>query len=203
MSGPITGVVLAAGAAERMGEPKLLLPFHDRTVLNATLAGIEASRVDRVIVVTGADAEAVEASILAIRATIVRNPDFRRGNMSSFLTATSTDPDADAYLLVAGDQPTTGTDVIDAMVDLWNESRPWAAVTEYDDRVANPFLVSSAALGEATEMGGEKVLGRLLVDVNDVRVVRLRAVGSAPRDVNTPEEYEALLADDRPESTNR
>lgn len=195
MSGSITGVVLAAGAAERMGEPKLLLPFHDRTVLNATLAAVEASRADRVIVVTGANYEAVEASVLAVRATIVRNPEYRRGNMSSFLTATSTDPDADAFVLVAGDQPTTGTAVIDAMVDLWNKSRPWAAVTEYDDRIANPFLISRAALDEATEMAGEKVLGRLLVEGDDDRVVRLLVAGPSPRDVNTPEDYEALLGE--------
>ena len=149
MNSSITGVVLAAGAAERMGEPKLLLPFRDHTVLNATIAAVQASRVNRVIIVTGANAEAIEASILAARGTIARNPDYRRGNMSSFLTATSTDPDAEAFILVAGDQPMTRTDVIDAMVDLWDERRPWAAVTGYDDRVANPFLISRAALDEA------------------------------------------------------
>lgn len=193
MNSSITGVVLAAGAAERMGEPKLLLPFHDRTVLNATLGAVEASCVDRVIVVTGANAEAVESSVMAARATIVRNPDYRRGNMSSFLTATSTDTDAAAFVLVAGDQPTIRTDVIDEMVDLWNESRPWAAITEYDDRSANPFLISAAALAEVTQMAGEKVLGRLLIESADERVARLTVSGPAPRDVNTPEDYQSLL----------
>ena len=195
MSVSITGVVLAAGAAERMGEPKLLLPFGERTVLNTTIAAVEASSVDRVIVVTGANAETVEASILAMRATVVRNPDYRRGNMSSFLTATSTDPEAGAFILVAGDQPTTRTEVIDTMVDLWYETGPWAAVTEYDDRVANPFLISRSAVGEAAEMEGEKVLGRLLVEGDDDRVVRFRVAGAAPRDVNTPEDYAALLGE--------
>jgi molybdenum cofactor cytidylyltransferase len=194
MSGSITGVVLAAGAGERMGVPKLLLPFRDRTVLNATLAAVETSRVDRVIVVTGANAEAVEASLLAVRAAVARNPDFRRGNMSSLLTATATDPDAEAFILVAGDQPTTRTDVIDAMVELWNEERPWAAVANYDDRIANPFLISRPALEDAAEMTGERVLGRLLIESGADRVARLRVAGPAPRDVNTPEEYESLLS---------
>ena len=92
MEGPITGVVLAAGAAVRMGEPKLLLPLGGSTVLNTTLASVEASEVDRVIVVTGANASLIESSIVAERASVVRNPDYRRGNMSSFLTATATDP---------------------------------------------------------------------------------------------------------------
>lgn len=195
MASSITGVVLAAGAAERMGEPKLLLPFRDRTVLNATVAAVEASRVDRVIIVTGAKAEAIEASILAVRATVVRNPDYRRGNMSSFVTATLTDPVSDAFVLTAGDQPTTQTGAIDAMVDLWIEGRPWAAVTEYADRIANPFLISRAALVEVMEMEGEKVLGRVLVEAGDSRVERLRMTGAAPRDVNTPEDYQTLLGE--------
>ncbi|MGB9359641.1 MAG: nucleotidyltransferase family protein [Acidimicrobiia bacterium] len=193
MSGSITGVVLAAGAAERMGEPKLLLPFGECTVLNATLAAVEESNVDRVIVVTGANAEMVEASILATRATVVRNPDYRRGNMSSFLTATSTDPEAGAFILVAGDQPTTRTEVIDDMVEVWDEAGPWAAVTEYDDRIANPFLISQSAVEEAAKTPGEKVLGRMLVETRDDRVVRVRVSGAAPRDVNTTEDYAALL----------
>lgn len=191
----VTGIVLAAGAAERMGEPKLLLPYRDRTVLNATVAAVEASRVDRVIIVTGANAEAVEASILTARGSVVRNPDYRRGNMSSFLTATTTDADAEAFILVAGDQPTTRSEVVDAMVELWAERHPWAAVTVYDDRIANPFLISRAALLETMEMEGEKVLGRVLVEAGDDRVERLRLAGTAPRDVNTPDDYQALLGE--------
>jgi len=195
MRGSITGIVLAAGAAERMGEPKLLLPFGERTVLNTTLAAAEASNVDRVIVVTGANAHSVEASILAMRATVVRNPDYRQGNMSSFLTATSTDPEASAFILIAGDQPTTRTEVIDVMVEVWDEAGPWAAVIEYDDRTANPFLLSRSAVEEAAETPGEKVLGRLLIEGDDDRVVRVRVAATAPRDVNTPEDYEALLGE--------
>ncbi|MGB5533728.1 MAG: nucleotidyltransferase family protein [Acidimicrobiia bacterium] len=193
MEGPITGVVLAAGAAVRMGEPKLLLPLGGSTVLNTTLASVEASEVDRVIVVTGANASLIESSIVAERASVVRNPDFRRGNMSSFLTATATDPDASAYIVVPGDLPTVRTSVIDQMVRLWREGRPWAAVTSYTDGVAHPFLVSRDALDFAVRTRGDRVLGHLLIDSDDDRVLRLDAPVAAPLDVNTPDEYDALL----------
>lgn len=189
----VTGVVLAAGAAERMGEPKLLLPFGGSTVLNTTLASVEASEVDRVIVVSGANADSIEASIVGDRASVVRNPNYRSGNMSSFVTAAEADPEASAYILVPGDLPTIRTGVINEMVELWGESRPWAAVTSYVDGLAHPFLVSRDALELAMRTPGDKVLGRLLIESDDERVVRLECPYAGPRDVNTPEEYDALL----------
>ena len=191
----VTAVVLAAGAAERMGEPKLLLPFLGTTVLNATLSAVEASGADRVIVVTGANAELVQGSVTAGRASVVHNPDYRRGNMSSFLTATAADPDAGAFILVPGDLPTVRTDVIDLMVGLWRKKQSWAAVTSYADGVAHPFLVSRDALELAAQLPGEKVLGRLLIESGDDRIVRLAVPVAAPRDVNTPADYEALQRD--------
>jgi molybdenum cofactor cytidylyltransferase len=199
MGDTVTAVVLGAGAAQRMGEPKLLLPFGGSTILNATMAAVEASRADRVIVVTGADAEAVEDSMDGSTAMVVRNADYRRGNMSSFLTAVAADPETDAFLLVPGDMPEIQTEVLDALVDLWHAEAPWAAVTVYTDRVAHPLLVSSEAVPELSEASGEKVLGRVLIEQADDRVVRHTVATSAPRDVNTPGEYEALLAE-KPET---
>lgn len=176
-----------------MGESKLTLVYRGTTVLNATIAAVEASMVTRVIVVTGCDAEPVETSIESDSVTVVRNPDYRRGNMSSLLAATSHEPDADAFILVAGDLPTIRTTAIDALVGIWEEKEPWAAVTAYRDRVAHPFLLSRDAVEAAASMTGERVLWRVLVDPGDNRVVRIAAGANAARDLNTPEDYKALL----------
>jgi molybdenum cofactor cytidylyltransferase len=208
----VTGIVLAAGASERMGEPKLLLPYRRATVLDATVAAVAASGVGRVIVVTGARADEIEASLgtvissspsgreeergsrdLKSAIVVVQNPDYRRGNMSSLLTATAHDPEAEAFILVPGDLPTIRVGVIDSMVDLWFEKEPWAVVTRYGDRIAHPFLLSRAAVESMEEMKGEKVLGRILIESSDKRVVQLSVSHEAPRDVNTPEDYAKLL----------
>ncbi|MEA2009344.1 MAG: nucleotidyltransferase family protein, partial [Actinomycetota bacterium] len=170
----VTAVVLAAGASKRMGEPKLLLPYRDSTVLNATIAAVEASAIERLIVVVGAGAQEIEESIESESATIVQNPDYRRGNMSSLLTATAADARAGAFVIVPGDLPTIRTDVINSMIDLWIEAKPWAAVTEYSNRIAHPFLLSAAAVESMGDLTGEKVLGRLLVESYDARILRLR-----------------------------
>jgi molybdenum cofactor cytidylyltransferase len=190
-----TGVVLAAGASERMGRPKLLLPYSDTTILGATIEVVEASRLDHVIIVTGFGGETIEASVEARRSLIVTNPDYRRGNMSSLLAAVDSGPESDAFVLIPGDQPTMRTSVLNDMVALWQAETPWAAVTDYRDRSGHPMLLSADAVEETRPFVGEKVLGRLLLDTDDERVVRLDAPFDAPRDVNTPEDYEKLLGE--------
>jgi molybdenum cofactor cytidylyltransferase len=177
-----------------MGRPKLLLPFDGGTVLGATLAVVTASAVDRVVVVTGASAEAVEASIGDdVRVSVVRNADHRRGNMSSLLVGTASDPDAEAFVQVPGDMPTMPRSAIDALVDRWHAASPWAAVTAYRDRIAHPFLLSRAAIEEGAHLEGSKVLWRALVESGDERVARVSMDFDAPLDVNTPDDYESLV----------
>lgn len=191
----LVGIVLAAGESARMGQPKQLLPFEGTTLLHFVIAQAERSRVDDVVVVTGANAEEVEDHMDLRRAVVARNPDYRRGNMSSLATGAGVVPDADAVLLLMGDMPGVDTEVIDRFVDLWRDGQPWAAVAAYQDGIAHPFLLSAPALEAALELEQPKALWTFLVaepagDVRHLNVERTR-----PRDVDTPEDYVALLAE--------
>ena len=191
--GSIAGIVLAAGAAERMGEAKQLMPFHGMPLVQHVVDAANASQLDEVVVVTGAFGDEVEAALHPGKATTVRNPDFRRGNMSSLACGAAQVPSAEAFVLLMGDQPDIRIDVIDEMISLWRQDRPWGAVTAYRDRVAHPFLLSRSAYDEAVATGGPKRLWRFLVEDTTDRVARLQIDDSAPTDVNTPDDYDELL----------
>ena len=79
----VAGVVLAAGDSSRMGRPKQLLPYRGTVLVQVAVATALASQLDPVVVVTGAYAAEVEAALDPGEATVIRNPDYRRGNMSS------------------------------------------------------------------------------------------------------------------------
>ncbi len=130
----IVGVVLAAGAATRMGRPKQLMPYRGVPLLQHAVETAERSQLDRVVVVTGAYADDVEGELHTSRAVTVRNPDFRRGNMSSLECGALAVPEAGSYLLLMGDHPDVSVDVIDALVDLWRTPRLLGA-PQVDQRI--------------------------------------------------------------------
>lgn len=189
----ITGIVLAAGASERMGAPKLLLPYRDGIVLSGTVEAVATSTVDRVVVVTGPEAAGIDKVLDAFDVSVARNADPSRGNMSSLLTAADEDTQAGAFILVAGDLPTIRSAAIDALTDLWEATAPWAAVTTYTDRIAHPFLLSRDAIAELRPRQEEKLLWTALIESADRRVVHVECTHAAPLDVNTPADYQRLV----------
>lgn len=176
----------------RMGEPKQLLAYRGTTILNVVVASAEASQLDHVVVVTGANATAVGDSLVAERAVVVHNEDFQQPNMVSVVVG-SRAVDADAYLTLPADMPGITTTVIDSLIDRWAAGAPWAALTEYRDRPGHPYVLSRPALAEAASVEGPKVLWRFLGYDDSGRVLRIEVDQEAPADINTPQDYEQLI----------
>jgi molybdenum cofactor cytidylyltransferase len=195
MSHEIVGVVLVAGSSARMGSTtKQLLPFGDRTMAATVVQHAEASQLDRVVVVTGFEANAVTGTIGARRSTIVHNERYPEGNVTSLLRAVDAAGAAEAVLLLLGDMPGVDVAIIDKFVERWRESHPWAAVAVYADGVPNhPFLLSAAAVAALPQRDGSKVLWSLLVADPPQPVDRLEFAREAPVDVDTLADYEAAL----------
>ncbi|MFC2153221.1 NTP transferase domain-containing protein [Actinomycetota bacterium] len=189
-----TAIVLAAGASQRMGRPKLLLPHRSTTLLGATVAAVAASRVDRVIIVAGPETATAASALVDARVSAVQNPDPARGNMSSLMTAIDRDQSASFFVIVAGDLPTIAPAAIDAVAEVTRTEHAWAAVATYRDRTAHPFVLSRAAVDELGHLEGSKVLWKVLVEDGDLRVRSVPVDAEAPIDVNTPADYIALTA---------
>src|SRR2546421_12970830 len=71
----LAGVVLAAGASERMGRPKALLDFRGRPFAVRILEAHEALDVKSRVVVLGPDAARVRPSLATHERVIVENAD--------------------------------------------------------------------------------------------------------------------------------
>jgi len=189
----IVGLVLAAGAAERMGRAKQVLPVGGSTFVARVVDAALAAGLDEVIVVTGFHAPLVRAALGERPVRLVQNPDPGRGNRSSLLAGIGAAGDADAVVVLLADQPGIDVGAIRALTSVWREDPAWGAVVVYGGRVAHPFLLSREALGALDEIAGPRPLWRLLGEERRGRVLRVAVPGPPPRDVNTPEEYAALL----------
>jgi molybdenum cofactor cytidylyltransferase len=80
----IAAIILAAGYSSRMGRPKALLDWHGHTFLAIVHAGLVNANSAPIVVVIGADSNAIKEAHAGLDVTWVRNPDPSHGMLSSF-----------------------------------------------------------------------------------------------------------------------
>lgn len=190
----VTGLVLAAGGSRRLGEPKQLLPYGSGTLLDHTLETARASGFDQLIVALGGSSERVRSRVDLSAADVVENPDFGEGCSSSISAGLSAiDPRSDLMVLMLGDQPGVTPAIVRALIAGCDEDTVLAACL-YDDGRGHPLAFGRTLFGDLRQLHGDKAVWKLM-DRRADEVVDIRVPGPIPRDVDTREDYEILLAE--------
>ncbi len=189
----IAAVVLAAGASRRYGEHKLLLPLQGKPLIRRTVEQLLASQVDEVVVVLGREAEAVRRALDELPARCVVNPDFQEG-MSTSLRAgiEALGLEVEAALIVLADQPSVGPAILDRLIESYQSTGKSIVVPSYQGERGNPVLFAASLFAEISQVQGDQG-ARALISRESERVAVVPFAFPAPRDVDTAEDYEALL----------
>jgi len=110
-------VILAAGASTRMGRPKALLDLGGRSALARVVEAAREGGCDPILVVTGADGDAVGAEARKAGASVVENPSWARGRSTSVKASLPHLPaGAPGILLFPVDHPLVGAEVVRALL---------------------------------------------------------------------------------------
>lgn len=190
--GFVTGLVLGAGGSRRLGRPKQLLPYGETTLLGHVLDTARACPFDQLVVALGGAADGVRAQVDLSGADVVINEAFGSGCSSSIAAALGrVDERAQLLVLMLGDMPGVTPVTVHALLDGRGDAP--LAVCRYDDQRGHPFAFSRRIFGELADLHGDKGVWRLL-DQRADEVVEIPIPGPVPLDVDTPEDYEAVLA---------
>jgi len=175
----VVGILLAAGASTRLGQPKQLLDFGGKPLVRHVAEAALASRLARLIVVVGNQAAAVSAALEGLPTDLVENPDFLQGQSTSLRKGvTALPPDLDAALVLLVDQPFVDAALIDRLIAHFETSGAAIVAPEHAGQRGNPVLFAAALLPELAavtgDVGARDVIRRhreelSTVDLNDAR----------------------------------
>ena len=153
----ISAIVLAAGESTRMGFPKLLLPIKGRSLLQHVIDNALQSKVGEVIVVLGAEATKLRREIKQSQVQIIENASYKEGLSTSLKAGLqAVNPQAQAVLILLGDQPLISHDIIDALIDKYEESGSIMVAPVYKGKRGNPVLFDSSLIPELSRVTGDK-----------------------------------------------
>lgn len=186
----ITGVVLAAGAGSRFGGTKQLMDADGAPLVLHAVDALREGGVDEIIVVTGHDAEAVEA-VLPADVRPVRNPHHRAGQATSLAAALhATAEDSEGAVILLADQPGVAADEVRELIHAFRTSRAQILRLRYTDG-PGPALLSREIYAEAGHLHGDTG-ARVLVASHPEWVHEVPIDRPAPVDVDTPEDLRRL-----------
>ena len=189
----VTGLVLGAGGSRRLGQPKQLLPYGERTLLDHTLNTARECGFDQLVVPIGGAADEVRERVDLSGADVVVNDAYGKGCSSSIAAALdAVDPRCELLVLMLGDQPGVTAATVQALIAGRGDAP--IAVCRYDDGRGHPFAFDRRILPQLADLHGDKAVWRLLDERAD-EVVEVRIAGNVPLDVDTPEDYQAVLAE--------
>jgi molybdenum cofactor cytidylyltransferase len=196
-AGASAGIILAAGASRRMGQPKQLLEVGGRPLLELAVAAACASQLDEVVVVLGAHADEITAAVDLGRARVVVNPDYEQGLSTSLRAGiASLGAEVSRAVVMLGDQPDVNASMLDRLLDLQEASVLPAAALSFAGLLHPPMVLARQMWSSLEALQGDVGL-RAVVRAHPELVAALPAErpGGHPVDIDTPEDFEKLEAE--------
>jgi molybdenum cofactor cytidylyltransferase len=182
----ISGVVLAAGEGRRFGGTKQLAEVGGKPLVLHAVETLRLAGLGEVIVVTGHDADAVEA-VLPDEARVARNERYRDGQATSLAVALhEVADDSEAAVILQADQPGVTPEDVRALLEGFIRTHAAIVRLRYTDG-PGPALLSREIYAEAGHLHGD-VGARVLIASHPEWVHEVPIDRPAPADVDVPED---------------
>jgi molybdenum cofactor cytidylyltransferase len=190
----IAAVILAAGASSRFGQPKQLICYRGRTLLELA---IDASRsCAPQLVVLGRDDSQITDQTEKSGAIPLANPDWSRGIGTSIRAgvraAIDRDPALPAILLMVCDQPFVSATVIEELIAHWKSSSRPIAASRYAGTLGVPAVFDRACFPLLLQLPDEAGAKSIILAEPERVAEFVFAEGAI--DIDTPQDWDRVAS---------
>lgn len=177
----IIGIILAAGEAKRMGEPKQLLDWQGEPLIRWIVKCVSKANFDLLKVVIGAYQKQIESVLIDLNVELVVNSDYPSGQSSSVRKGLENCPsEVQGAAFILGDQPLIRVETFNNLISIFHKETPGILIPTFQQKSGNPVFFHRrffpALSGVAGDIGGRELIKNnhnqiRLVEVDDPGVV--------------------------------
>jgi molybdenum cofactor cytidylyltransferase len=204
MARGITAILLAAGESRRMGQPKMLLPWGETTVLGQVVRMFSAGLSEEtdgpihpdfeILVVIGGARLIVEAELERLAGQyplqIIYNSNYALGGMVSSIQAglSALGPETHAALIGLGDQPQVRAETVSKICTAFTQTGSPLIIPSFQNRRGHPWLAGRNLWPEILALP-PSTSSRQFLDAHAGQIEYITADESILQDLDTPEDY--------------
>ena len=202
----IAGLILAAGASTRMGEPKQLLHVDGRILLGQIVDETLKSELDQVLLILGYQADQIKRTLRPIltheKLKIVENTAYRTGVSSSIIAGLSVvTENFDHVMVLLADIPHISSRLINLLLHRYLDSRLPLGAIYINSRRSHPVIFGRALYPELFQLRGDEGARALFQKYGDRTCLVEPGFFYDDRDIDTPEDYAAFKRSRNSEKT--
>jgi molybdenum cofactor cytidylyltransferase len=191
-------IILAAGKASRMGEPKALLSYNGHSFLLNTFNLAQSVHPKGIVTVLGHYFDQMSAHCDIHKIPFILNDAYENGMSSSIQCGLSYllshFPQINMVLILLADQPKINTEHISALLHKVRSSKSLMVCTSYSTTFGVPAVFKKEYFHELLELKGEKG-AKNLIEKGVLNHKNTVLCEDGNMDIDTPEDYKKLHAE--------
>lgn len=192
-----TGVIiLAAGSSSRLGQPKQLLEFNGKTLLEIAVEAAQKSLAQSCILVLGANANLISERVVHLKVDQVINENWENGMASSMqkgLKYLMEKSASDQVILMLSDQPFVDSNILNSLIKNKINTNSEIIACSYNGTFGVPVLFTKKYFPELLSLTGNDGAKKLVMaHQDDLHTIDFP---KGAIDIDTMEDYLKLKKD--------
>ncbi|UGU16285.1 nucleotidyltransferase family protein [Sinomicrobium kalidii] len=190
-------IILAAGSSARMGQPKQLLEYRGKSLLQHAIDEATKTGVKNIVVILGNSAGSIKQNVKQNGTVFLENPEYEEGMASGirlgvgYLTKDKENM-IEGILVMLCDQPFVNSELLTKLLERQITTDAPVVASSYRNKKGVPALFHKDVFPELLALKGDKG-ARGIIRKNDRETITVEF----PRgntDIDTPEDYKKLVS---------